>query len=443
LKLAPRTTTRDRLLITTEVGFTHSDPRAVAAGDSLASSFPNDPEALIRSAQVAADLSQAVRLLNRAIRLDSIAGHGPSALCRMCDALSQLFSRYAWADSLEAAERTARRWAALRPKDFMPWGLLADLMTSLGREADFADAMRRYEALGGSRANVHVGDFVHSLRSDDFATANRFCAEGLLSTDVEKYKQYRWYCTIGLRMQGRYREAYELVHHDKLPQSTIMRRSMPSDDLVHKAILDFEMGKPLAAVAQFRRAMTVGPDSQNVPDGIWARITSWGMTLSATAAVAGGDTVRASTLVDSIRSIGRRSFYGRDQVMHHFIRGLLLVRAGKVTEALPEYRHAMHSPTFGYTRVNYELGRSLLSLGRVKEGIPVVRSAIHGGIEGSNLYVTRTELHELIAQLFAADNQRDSAAAHYAIVERAWRNADPPFRDRYERARSYALGQRR
>ncbi len=88
-----------------------------------------------------------------------------------------------------------------------------------------------------------------------------------------------------------------------------------------------------------------------------ARYTTWTLTLSATAAVAGGDTLRARRLVDSIESV-----------------------------------------------------------------------------EGAGFYVTRTEPQEIMARLFEANGQRDSAAAHYAIVERAWRSADPVLNSRYETA---------
>jgi hypothetical protein len=53
-----------------------------------------------------------------------------------------------------------------------------------------------------------------------------------------------------------------------------------------------------------------------------------------------------------------------------------------------------------------------------------VQAALHGGLEGPNLYVTRTELHELLARLFDANRAHDSAAAHYRVVDRAWRAAD-------------------
>ena len=75
-------------------------------------------------------------------------------------------------------------------------------------------------------------------------------------------------------------------------------------------------------------------------------------------------------------------------------------------------------------------------------GLPLYLWPLHGGIEGSGLYVTRTELHELLAQAFAAAGARDSAAAHWAVVERAWRGADPALQARYETARSGALAAR-
>src|SRR6185503_49090 len=92
------------------------------------------------------------------------------------------------------------------------------------------------------------------------------------------------------------------------------------------------------------------------------------------------------------------------------------------------------SPTYGYTRINLELGRALVALGRPSEGIAIVRAGLRGGIDGSNLYVSRTELHELLAQLFDAARQPDSAVAHYTVVERAWRGADPMLKRRYDAA---------
>jgi hypothetical protein len=94
----------------------------------------------------------------------------------------------------------------------------------------------------------------------------------------------------------------------------------------------------------------------------------------------------------------------------------------------------MESPTMGYTRINLELGQLLLQLGRAREAAVIVRAALNGQLEGNNYYVTRTELHELLAKAFDAAGARDSAAAHYVKVAAAWAHGDPEFKSRSNRA---------
>jgi hypothetical protein len=96
------------------------------------------------------------------------------------------------------------------------------------------------------------------------------------------------------------------------------------------------------------------------------------------------------------------------------------------------------SLTDGYTQINLALGRSLLALRRPAEAVAVLRPAIHGGVDGSNTYTSRTELHEAMAEAFEQAGNRDSAMAHYRTVEQAWRHADPEFAERYRRARAAA-----
>ena len=76
-----------------------------------------------------------------------------------------------------------------------------------------------------------------------------------------------------------------------------------------------------------------------------------------------------------------------------------------------------------------------LALHRPDEAIAILRPAIRGGVDGSNTYVTHTELRFALAHAYEGAGQRDSAAAQYALVERAWRRADPEFGERYREAR--------
>lgn len=439
LALASKAPPRDRLLIVAHVGSERNDPRAVAAAESLATSYPRDPEALVRAGEIVPSLARAVSLLERSIVLDSAAGsgRGDATLCRLCEALGVLASRYEWADSGDAVERTLERWRALRPADVRPLELLVEHFIAVGRRVDAEAARREYDRLGGRLSNVHFTTMITSLRLDDLEPVERACGDGLAGNDDDARAQYRWYCVIALRMGGRFRDARALASDGRSPWSAA-RRPLPADPY-EQASIDLDGGAPLVAARAFR-AILAAQDTTRTPEGVRARQTAWLLTLTATAAVAGGDTVLARALADSIEKVGRLSGFRRDPPLHHFVRGLLESAAHRDEAAVREYRAAMDSPTYGYTRINYELGRGLLALHRPAEGIPVVRAALHGGIEGSNLYVTRTALHELLAQLFDAAGRRDSAAAHYTIVERAWRSADPVLRLRHEAARQWLKG---
>jgi tetratricopeptide (TPR) repeat protein len=172
------------------------------------------------------------------------------------------------------------------------------------------------------------------------------------------------------------------------------------------------------------------------------------MTHAADALAAAGDTVGLAARSDSVRVLGAAVLFERDRRLHHHILGLLLAARGHDDEAIAEFREAIFSPNMGYTRTNFEAARVYLRRGRPREAIAVVQPALRGSLEASNLYITRTELHELLARAWEALGgaaARDSAAAHWKEVERAWQRADPPFvpRHRNAEARLAALGRAR
>src|SRR4030095_295054 len=106
--------------------------------------------------------------------------------------------------------------------------------------------------------------------------------------------------------------------------------------------------------------------------------------------------------------------------------------------AVSEFSQAILSRTFGYTRASYELARALVRVGRPTDAVTVLQPALRGSIESSTLYVTRTELHELLAQAWDAANGHDSAAANYRVVANAWKRADPALQARRAQAESRA-----
>jgi hypothetical protein len=113
----------------------------------------------------------------------------------------------------------------------------------------------------------------------------------------------------------------------------------------------------------------------------------------------------------------------------------MLTLAG-LADAMAGDRRSLFSTTDGLTRTNLLMARSLLALGRAAEAIAILRPALRGGVDGSNTDVTHTELREELAHAFELAGQPDSARVHYQAVERAWRRANPQFRERYQRAKA-------
>lgn len=163
---------------------------------------------------------------------------------------------------------------------------------------------------------------------------------------------------------------------------------------------------------------------------------AWMLAQAAGARYAAGDTATLSRLADSVRALGEASGYGRDRRLHHYVRGLLLAARGDDAGAIDELTSGVYSLTAGFTRVNAALARVYLHGHRPRDAVTVLQPVLRGGIDASNLYLNRTELHELLAQAWDAAGARDSAAAHYAYVAKVWAAADPVLQPRVAAARA-------
>jgi hypothetical protein len=64
----------------------------------------------------------------------------------------------------------------------------------------------------------------------------------------------------------------------------------------------------------------------------------------------------------------------------------------------------------------------------------VLQAALRGEVDASNLYVTRTELHELLGEAFERAGDSGSARVHWRAVAKALASADPAFARRREAA---------
>ena len=437
IRLAASATERERLLITTDLqSFVLGAPSALVMADTLASRYPNDARALAvfgRAKWFDGDWSAAARALERAIAIDS-AALDSSAPCYVCGDLAALIDVYSWWDSVPAAVRAARRYTRVRPDWTQSWERLTWASARAGDTAAAYDALRRVASLSASPRFMPLETRI-KLLLDQYDGIEQDLRVLLESPKREDFLEARWWLVVALRNQGRLRDARRLMDAGTLPGLGPPQVPNVPDD-VTDGVLALERGDARAARATYV-AIWNRPLVGALSPGQTARYRAWRGTLAGMMVAATGDTAAVVTLADSVQYWGARSIYGRDRRAHHYLRGLVHAAAGRDDDAIRELRSAIHSPSLGFTRVNLELGRALLRRNRPREAAHVIAPALRGEIDASNLYVTRTELHELLAQAYDGAGEPDSAAAHYRVVVRAWANADPVFHARRETAKAW------
>ena len=435
--LAARGSDRERLLIRATVANALNDPSVAALAESLTIRYPAEPEGhlLLATTRISdGDFLDALPLLRRVLAMDSLGLRSGRARCLGCEAFVQTATVYTLVDSLDAAERVTREWIRVQPGAREAWRWLGLVLAAQGRYEEGAAALRTAGA--ASRPDIpDVAAFfpqIVRIKAGDFAAADHALAEIVRTGPPQIRQEARWYLVISLRNQGRLREAMAYTREYAARE--------PQGGALLAAQLRFESGRFQEAARIFDSLAAFPP--RGAARGVLARHKCWMLIHLATSHAAAGDTAALAALVEPLRAWGTRSAFGRDRRLFHHANGLLLVERGRLDEAAAEYQRAIYSPTQGYTRTNYELARTLLAVGRARDAIATLQSALHGPLDGSNLYVTRTELHELLARAHEAGGRADSAAAHYRTVLAAWRNADPLLHSRRNavRERLAALG---
>jgi tetratricopeptide (TPR) repeat protein len=270
---------------------------------------------------------------------------------------------------------------------------------------------------------------VLALHAEQFAEADRLLRERLQNNAEDE--SALWYLAISLRNQGRMQEALATAERHLTSVAERLRFAFARGQALFELDRFREAASTFDSVAHF-----YAPSGPTITRGRMARHLSWSHTLAATALAAAGDTAALISLTDSIAAEAPLSSYGRDWHLADHVRGLSWLARGQPARAVEAFRAAVFSPNIGYTRTNLELARALLALNRPREAVAILQPALRGAIEANNLYVTRTELHELLARSFELANQRDSAIAHYQRVVAAWSRGDPPFRARADSARA-------
>ncbi|MEP6872698.1 MAG: hypothetical protein ABI939_12735, partial [Anaerolineaceae bacterium] len=436
-QLATRGIERERLLIQGSIAEVDAPlQRALAIAETLTVKYPSDPEGQILLGGIeerAGNWSAAGKAYQRAVTLDSSAGNLRGPYCRICTAIDGIVRAYTWWDSAAAAERTARRLVALRPDEPTRWN---DLVEPLLREGHRPEALAAYQRShpNGPAASSDPVFYRDEIRWGRYQAADAALREDAAGSNDGLRREAWWLLMLSLRDQGRLREADSVRRVWQAADQGRGTRPNPAPDAL---MIGMELGHPEISIRSMRHDAERTARS-NDPPGIRNRYLVWFLSLAGTAYAAAGDTAVLRRLADSVETLGETSQFGRDARLHYFLRGLLLQREGRHAEAVDAFRRSLFSLTDGYTRINLMMARSLLELHRAGEAIAILRPAIHGGVDGSNTYTSRTELHEAMALAFEQAGQADSARVHWRAVESAWRLADPVFRNRYLAAKQRA-----
>ena len=444
-RLAAHATDRERLIILAGRASWIASPMIFAYADTLATRYPNEvygPLYLGAARVVEGAFLEAIPLLERVIALDSLALRGAQTPCSACLAFQHLIAAHEAVDSLDAAERTARRWLRLQPLSGPARAALANVLDVRGRPAEALAISRASKEIDLSYDDALTFASEHYMFVGDFAAADRVLREQMQSGSINRQNEATWQLALSLRHQGRLQEALTEARRWRVAEARISGSPLARTSVGLEAQILLERGAYRESAALFD-SVAQWPIQYEAPTATAYR-AAWMLTQSAGARAATRDTATLARVGDTVRVLGALTVSGRNRRLHHHVRGLLLAARGDTTQAVTELRAAIYSPALGYTRTNFELGRLLLASGRPREAVSIVQPALRGRLEASQLYVSRTELHELLARAWDALGTRDSAVAHYRSVTSAWRRADPQFTARVQaaEARLLALGAR-
>jgi DNA-binding SARP family transcriptional activator/TolB-like protein len=436
-RLAARASDRERLIILAGWAGTVSSPSLRAIAETLATRYPTEVQGHLYTgiARVLdGEFLDAIAPLERAVAMDSLGIRGTRPQCSACDALAWMISSYVLADSLQAAERVARRWVRLQPTSDPAIGSVVGALELQGKSREADSLYTTVRSPERSYARTVEYRALHLIRTGEYAAADSFLRAQLREANPERQADVLWDLTMSLREQGRLTEALDAARKSRAPLALLagtMTGVLPITVLEPQVLL--EMGRPAAAAVLYDSIAQHQATSATVSQRM--RNTAWMLTQVASARAAAGDTASLGRLADSIRTLGDGSGYGRDRRLYHHVRGLLAMARGDDRTAIQELRAAIYSLPAGYTRTNYELARVYLRDKRPNDAIAVLQPVLRGALDASNLYLNRIELQERLAEAWDAAGGRDSAAAHYEVVARAWGSGDPPFKARADRAR--------
>ncbi len=415
------------------------DPSLLAVAESLATRYPSEPEAQFAFGSAllwSGDFLGAIPWFRRTVAADSALARYPTAAtvpCQSCLARTYLAWAYSLADSGDAAVREVRAWRATDPGLRLALRLTeAGYLETLGRRDEMLAILRDSTdnaEIASSRLSLEIES---AIRGGDFAEVSRLIESSRGSSDSSVTLVLQAWEVTAERTRGLPGSALAATRRvcDRDRALPWPRMAMEDECALARLSPLLELGNYGRAIRELReRLQERYPDSMGVP-GLDARRRAWLLLHLGVALAAAGDTAALAAVADSLEWTGRRSGYGRDRLMHHHLRGLLLQARGQHEQAAAEFRQAIWSPNQGYPRTNLELAHELLRIGQPSAAVAALEPLLRGPLDGMGTYATQTEAHALLAEALDRAGDRAGAIVHAKWVESAWADAEPPVRAR-------------
>ncbi|MFN8573720.1 MAG: BTAD domain-containing putative transcriptional regulator [Gemmatimonadaceae bacterium] len=440
VRLARHGPDRERLLISAEWAALRNDTSWRVVAETLAVRYADSHDGDLtfgRALLWAGDFARARSLLLRAAQRPIRPEHAGPPTCRPSDAYADVVSADFLLDSLSAAERDMRAWLRV-DSSALTRGRLADVFE---RQERYQDALHTRQA-SFRPVSEGVDDRPYramlAIRAGDLSQADRLLSERATDARREVRESALWWLTTLRREQGRPRAAIEVAQAFRSSIRATEGEESALDAGIQQAQAMLEAGESKDAARLFdslasrpaRGLELVTPR----PNGTEARRRAWGLAHVASAVAADGDTTRLAALADTLRRAGSLSAFGRDRRVFHHARGELLLARSDTAAALRELQTAIFSVSDGYTRTNLLMGQVLTRLGRGREAVAILLPSLRGSMEGSNLYVTRTEIAEALGDAYASFGDWTAARPYYRRVAAAWSDGEPAFSARARRA---------
>jgi DNA-binding SARP family transcriptional activator/tetratricopeptide (TPR) repeat protein len=405
--------------------------RSEALARELVRRYPRDPRgywALVSILMSHGAFRDAERFAIAGLGLDSLAIGAGSGPCAQCVGFFSIIALHWYRADWAGAKAWGRRWIAEQPDAPAAWSTQS-WTYAYAQQPDSALALsQRVVTLSGSELwslDAHARMLLANRR---YAAAESVIAriESLhRNSGKSEITDLR---SLLAREHGRFRESTRIIE-------TLARESPDAAWFMHLIVADNKrlLGDHAGAFRAYERLVHGATMDQTIlpAEPGQARAYCWHHALGADALGPQADTILLRGIADTLETVCQQSYFGRDWVLFHQLRGLIAMRGGRYAEAEDEFSKAAWIKVEGWGRPLVELAKARMAAGRPREAISALRHGYATRLDAMGRYVPISELDYWMSVAFAQAGQVDSARIYAARVEQAWRYADPEVRRQF------------